>query len=246
MSKYVFDDFYADYDSWYQTPMGAFVDRVETDCALGLLEPAAGQSVLDAGCGTGNFSLKLAEMGCRVTAVDVAEKMMDQARQKAVRAGADIRFLREDMAELPFGDGSFDRVLTMAAFEFLPDPARAVRELLRVLRPGGVLVIGTIEKGGPWAGLYESDAMAGTAYERASFLTGESIAAMARRPSKRWSAASLWPPAPRKETSPRRARQPPKPPVREEGLYACASGKSDPLLPGELLSTWPGGLPRPH
>ena len=179
MSKYVFDDFYADYDSWYQTPMGAFVDRVETDCALGLLEPAAGQSVLDAGCGTGNFSLKLAEMGCRVTAVDVAEKMMDQARQKAVRAGADIRFLREDMAELPFGDGSFDRVLTMAAFEFLPDPARAVRELLRVLRPGGVLVIGTIEKGGPWAGLYESDAMAGTAYERASFLTGESIAAMA-------------------------------------------------------------------
>ena len=36
MSKYVFDDFYADYDSWYQTPMGAFVDRVETDCALGL------------------------------------------------------------------------------------------------------------------------------------------------------------------------------------------------------------------
>ena len=96
-----------------------------------------------------------------------------------MRAGADIRFLREDMAELPFGDGSFDRVLTMAAFEFLPDPARAVRELLRVLRPGGVLVIGTIEKGGPWAGLYESDAMAGTAYERASFLTGESIAAMA-------------------------------------------------------------------
>ena len=179
MSKYVFDDFYADYDSWYQTPMGAFVDRVETDCALGLLEPAAGQSVLDAGCCTGNFSLKLAEMGCRVTAVDVAEKMMDQARQKAVRAGADIRFLREDMAELPFGDGSFDRVLTMAAFEFLPDPARAVRELLRVLRPGGVLVIGTIEKGGPWAGLYESDAMAGTAYERACFLTGESIAAMA-------------------------------------------------------------------
>ncbi len=141
------------YDAWYDTERGRFVDDIETDLAFGLLPPHPGWHVLDAGCGTGNFSFKLAERGCSVTGVDVSPHMLRVALEKT---GADtpVRFCQMDIGELQLQDETFDAVYSMAAFEFIFDRGRAFSELWRVLKPGGKLLIGTIAGDSPWGHAY--------------------------------------------------------------------------------------------
>ena len=62
-----FDEIVDRYDNWYQSPLGRFADDVETRLAFDLFKPLKGMKILDAGCGTGNFSIKLAEAGAFVT-----------------------------------------------------------------------------------------------------------------------------------------------------------------------------------
>lgn len=59
----IFDGRAAGYDKWYQTKIGAFIDEVETDLAFSMFEVGEGEKILDAGAGTGNFSIKLAKKG---------------------------------------------------------------------------------------------------------------------------------------------------------------------------------------
>jgi len=153
----VFDKAASDYDSWYLTPMGRHVDTVETELAFSLLPPVRGASVLDAGCGTGNFSFKLAEQGCRVTGTDLSPEMLTVARGKAANRAVPILFRQMDIEKLTFADGTFDAVYSLAVFEFLSEPERAFRELFRVLQPGGRLLIGTINRDSRWGRLYMSE-----------------------------------------------------------------------------------------
>ncbi|NJO92077.1 MAG: methyltransferase domain-containing protein [Chloroflexia bacterium] len=70
----IFDKEATSYDGWYQTEKGKLIDEVETSLAIELLQPKRGMKVLDVGCGTGNYSIKLAKAGCNVTAIDVSQK----------------------------------------------------------------------------------------------------------------------------------------------------------------------------
>jgi ubiquinone/menaquinone biosynthesis C-methylase UbiE len=88
-----FDEAANKYDSWYQTLMGQFVDDIETRLAFELFTAEKEMTILDAGCGTGNFSLKLAEKRARVTGVDLSTEMMAIAQEKARRRDLDIEFL---------------------------------------------------------------------------------------------------------------------------------------------------------
>lgn len=142
------------YDSWFEAPLGAFVDQTETRCAFGLLEPVPGERILDVGCGTGNFSLKLAAAGARVTGVDPSQEMLAVARKRGAEEGRGIEFLRTAGEELPFDDGSFDAAVTMATLEFVDDPEKVLGQMLRVTRPGGRVVVGTINRDSPWGELY--------------------------------------------------------------------------------------------
>lgn len=178
MKQIIFDEFYKDYDSWYLTQTGCFVDKVETAAALTLLTPKNDMRLLDIGCGTGNFSLKLARQGCRVTGIDIAQNMLAQAQAKAASAGLPIEFYKMDCARMGFADNSFDTVLSMAAFEFVADARQAYNEMKRVVKPGGIIVIGTIQQGGAWANLYQSDACAATAYAHACFKTKADLTAL--------------------------------------------------------------------
>ncbi|MFO7941193.1 MAG: class I SAM-dependent methyltransferase [Bacillota bacterium] len=143
-----------DYDRWYHTSTGSFIDRVESDLAFCLCPPRRGEWTLDAGCGTGNFSLKLARRGCRVTGVDISPDMLARARYKASEEGLPLRLIRADIADLPLPDDTYDAVYSMTAVEFVPDLERTHEELMRVLRPGGRLLIGTIAGDGPWGRAY--------------------------------------------------------------------------------------------
>lgn len=105
--------------------------------ALGIGE---GSNVLDVACGAGASAIALARaFGCHVLGIDLSEANLERARERAVTEGlADLlEFRRMDAEALDMEDGTFDSVLTECALCTFPDKAAALREMHRVLRPGG-------------------------------------------------------------------------------------------------------------
>ena len=153
----IFDQEASEYDTWYQSNLGKFVDQVETELAFSLFKPEGEMKILDVGCGTGNFSIKLAEMGCKVIGIDKSEKMLEEAKRKAEIKGLNIEFLNMDVYDIELSDESFDGVFSMAAFEFIKRPKKAYDEMYRVLKKGGYLLIGTINRDSKWGELYMSE-----------------------------------------------------------------------------------------
>jgi len=98
-----------------------------------------GESVLDIGSGTGALATAIVEAKPRanVTAVDPAQDYVSAARQRAPRRG--IRYVVGDARALDFSDGTFDRAVSLLALNFVPDPAQALAEQIRVTRPGGLV-----------------------------------------------------------------------------------------------------------
>jgi ubiquinone/menaquinone biosynthesis C-methylase UbiE len=105
-----------------------------------------GKVVLDVGCGTGIISLLALQKGAaKVICGDISNYMLEVARAKADSQGygADrIDFRQLDAESLPFEDASFDFVMTGKTLGLLPDQKKAVTEMVRVLRPGGLLSVG--------------------------------------------------------------------------------------------------------
>ena len=100
----------------------------------------AGDRVLDVGTGSGIVAIVAAQRGARATGVDPTPALLAKARANAQIAGHDDVAWHEGVAEaLPFPDALFDVVLSQYAHVFSPQPAAAAREMLRVLRPGGVI-----------------------------------------------------------------------------------------------------------
>ena len=107
------------------------------------LEP--GMRVLDLGCGTGRHAFEVVRRGAHVAALDLGQEDLARARDwlAAMAATGEARgaaaAIRADGLRLPFPDASFDRVIVSEVFEHIPQDEAAMREVLRVLRPGGRL-----------------------------------------------------------------------------------------------------------
>ncbi len=153
-----FDEKAAEYDGWYESKMGKFADDVETELAFKMFTPVEGMKILDVGCGTGNFTIKLAERGCKVVGIDISQDMLAIAREKIKGKDLDIEFVLGDVYDLKFDDNEFDGVFSMAAFEFIKEAQKAHKEMMRVLKVGGQLLIGTIHRDSSWGELYMSRA----------------------------------------------------------------------------------------
>lgn len=153
----IFNSEAENYDKWYKTKMGEHVDRVETECAFSLFNVKPGMRLLDIGCGTGNFSIKLARQGVSVTGIDASTKMLAKAQEKAEKEGLEIEFKEMDCLNLQFPDNTFDGVLSMATIEFIADYPRMISEMFRVCKKGGYILVGTINRDSSWGELYQDE-----------------------------------------------------------------------------------------
>lgn len=115
---------------------GRLIDRREKQAVLDGLEPLEGKRVLEIACGTGRFTVMLAERGANIIGFDISAAMLQQGRARARRSGvADrIEFMRGDAARLPFPDDHFDTVLAMRFFHLADTPASFLSEMARVSR----------------------------------------------------------------------------------------------------------------
>lgn len=116
----------------------------EYRASLELLEAVDGSTVLDVGCGPGTLTARIGELvqpSGLVVGLDVSEPMLTRAVHAT--ASENVGYVRVDASRPPFEDETFDAVFSSAALQLFEDPFAALDELLRVLRPGGQLVIFT-------------------------------------------------------------------------------------------------------
>jgi len=104
---------------------------------IGLLELAGNADYLDVACGTGNYSLGLAQAGGRWQAFDHSETMLQEARPKS----SQVSWQQMDVAEIHFPEAEFDGVVCTLAIHNFPDLAKAFAEISRVLKPHGKFVL---------------------------------------------------------------------------------------------------------
>jgi phosphatidylethanolamine/phosphatidyl-N-methylethanolamine N-methyltransferase len=100
-----------------------------------------GDRILEVGVGTG-INASLYPANCQVTGIDLSTSMLDKARERVAREGlANIRLLEMDAASLTFADDAFDIVYAPYLVSVVPDPVQVVREMRRVCRPGGKIIV---------------------------------------------------------------------------------------------------------
>lgn len=100
---------------------------------------ADGEKILDVGCGTGSLTFALAEAAKvgHITAIDFSPVFVEATTRR--NADPRISVLQADACDLPFEDGAFDRALALLVLHFVPDAGKAIAEMRRVVRPGGVV-----------------------------------------------------------------------------------------------------------
>jgi enediyne biosynthesis protein CalE5 len=128
--------------------------------------------VLDAGCGSGRLTVALALGGAEVTGFDTNPAQLEGARSRAAKAGVELTLLEADFnGTLPFGNGAFDAVVSRLALMVADDPVATLRELGRVLSPGGRLAtaLWASPAENPWFGVPRDAVGAVLGAERAAF-----------------------------------------------------------------------------
>jgi SAM-dependent methyltransferase len=97
--------------------------------------------VLDVACGNGNATIPAAKTGAKTTGLDITPELLEAGRKAAAEAGVEIDWIEGDAQALPFEDGSFDVVTSVFGCMFAPDHRKTAEELVRVLKPGGRMVV---------------------------------------------------------------------------------------------------------
>lgn len=154
--RQLFDGWPERYDQWFDAPLGKAVLKYEAALVLDLLRLLRGEKVLDAGSGTGIFTREFLLRGADVVGLDISWAMLRWAKKK--NEPLSHPGVAADMTLLPFADGLFDKSVSVTALEFIEDEKRAVAELFRVTKPGGIVVVATLNSLSPWAVRRREDA----------------------------------------------------------------------------------------
>jgi SAM-dependent methyltransferase len=129
--------------TWASGDYGAvaerLIDEVPPRHLLEQIGIEPGMEVLDIATGTGNVAIPAAQLGAKVTGLDLTPDLFDRGRERAAAAGVEIEWVEGDAEDLPFEDGRFDRVLSTFGIQFAPRHEVAAGEAIRVTRPGGAI-----------------------------------------------------------------------------------------------------------
>jgi len=139
------------YRRWRESRLGNITERIEQQLVFELCGDIEGLDLLDVGCGDGSYVVVASERSARAAGVDTSPLMIYEARLTAERRKADVTFLIGNAEHLPFADETFDRVISITMLCFCANADAAVREMTRVLRPGGLLVMGELGRWSLWA-----------------------------------------------------------------------------------------------
>jgi ArsR family transcriptional regulator len=123
---------------WDRLRRELFGESFTAEALLGLIDP--GRTVADLGCGTGPAAELLAPVVGRVIAIDREPAMLEAARRR-LRGRRNVEFRQGELSALPVADAEVDAAIVLLVMVYLPDPQPALREMFRVLRPGGVGLI---------------------------------------------------------------------------------------------------------
>jgi SAM-dependent methyltransferase len=156
------------YEAWFLTPFGRWADRAEKKLIARAIQIKPGDKFLDAGCGTAHFTAEFVKYGGVVYGLDSSREMLDYAR---TRHPGPI-FIRGDAEAAPFGENRFDVAVMITVLEFMKEPRRALLEMKRILKPSGHLVLGFLNRRGPWGILRRIRAFLGNAFWKKAHLFG--------------------------------------------------------------------------
>ena len=133
--------------SWYAKTTLKDLKRHKLMASQLVKKIPAGGSVLEIAPGPGYFCIELAKLGnYKVTGLDISKSFVEIARKNASEAGLKIDFQQGNASDMPFPDNTFDFTFCQAAFKNFSEPAKAITEMYRVLRPKGVAVISDLRR----------------------------------------------------------------------------------------------------
>jgi ubiquinone/menaquinone biosynthesis C-methylase UbiE len=144
----LFDEMPDFYDAWFSTPLGRIIRKYELELVLDFLKPEKTDLILDAGCGTGIFTEDFVKLCAGVAGLDLSLPMLSRAAEKI---GGNFKAVKGDMLMLPFKDRAFDKTVSITAIEFIEDAKKALDEIARVTKPGGTIVVATLNSLSTWA-----------------------------------------------------------------------------------------------
>ena len=153
--KEMYDQLAADYDAIYRTPAGEYFMRRKVDAMLELAAVPQRGHLLEVGCANGVYTFELARLGFQMTGLDLSPECVHTATQMAKQLGLKgVDFTVGDAEALSrFEDSTFDGAVSFSALRYVPNPAKAICEIYRVLRPNGWAVVDFPNKRSPWFNL---------------------------------------------------------------------------------------------
>ncbi len=165
----------ASYDRWFDSPWGRYSFDIESGAVLEAVSSLSSDlRVLDVGCGTGRLTSRLEASGATVVGLDLDPAMLAVA---ATRTRG--RLILGDAHGIPVGDATFDRVVAVTLCEFTDDLGVVFAEFARVTRPGGRIVVGSLNPRSPW-GLRWWRRLRRAPWSRVHFLSRASLFTLAR------------------------------------------------------------------
>ena len=170
----------AAYAAWRASTLGQVTDVLEQDLILDLIGPQSGLCILDVGCGDGVLTAELAGHAAHVIGVDASPEMIAAARWRAERQGRDVSLAIGKAEKFPFEADSFDVVVAVTVLCFVENTAGALHEMVRVLKPGGRLIVGELGKWSTWAAVRRIKAWLGSpVWRRARFRSAAELRSLA-------------------------------------------------------------------
>ncbi|MCC6555008.1 MAG: class I SAM-dependent methyltransferase [Polyangiaceae bacterium] len=141
---------YSWFESWlYDRYIAPAVEDLARTMIDRLVADDGSRALLDVGCGGGQNAALLADLrpDVRITGLDLSPEQVARAARRGARFGDRLRFVAGSALAMPFDGETFDAVYSVASIKHWPDPRRGLEECIRVLRPGGLLVVVEADRG---------------------------------------------------------------------------------------------------